>query len=438
MTSSTMSRRGAAWVWGLAILSGLALLVLFLLPFYFQYQLQNEIYAMQEDLSPEDRALLTRFQESPLDFPEGWTKAEPYSDELKAAVREAAPDILRWSETEYLPDASEVDGISKRVHEGSETIYLKKILKGESLNPTELAKANVRIHSASPLRAKLDRLIQIPDYELNAVFSSSIHPDLEYKREFLRRASKQYCLEFAIASMVSPGSEDILILLKPLDLVRSHPASWQHHVRAALEIPMLVAATTRIWATRTEDKVKLRNVLDGMNNRRKTRFSWATWDEVLLLAGGPISELRERIRGGEDLHFKPGEPAKYYLSLWGGLLGGNPLNNAVGQFIAETMVMGEIRNARSVASYAKNALQDYDLALLTLASRIRFLETGKLETDSAAFVPEFFEKPLLDPVTEAPYRFNAETGKFEAQRVPRPQWNSGEKPAEESSPDDPS
>lgn len=434
MTAHALNRRGAAWVWGLGVLLGLALLARFLIPYYFTYKIQDLMGSFEVDLPAEERSFIVNFLESPLDFPEEWTEVKPYSAELLAAVENAAPEITEWSETEYGKNPSPIDSISREILEGTETLLLKRIWSGEVLNASDWGQAHSRIQSASRLHACLEQLAGVPDYELNAVFSESNGRDLALKTEFMERAVKQECLKFMQCSAEAPGAEDVPSLLKMIDLLATHPASNHSLCNQVLRSAQAVAATVRVWATSTGDIPKLQTFFAGLKARRDPTFIQRHLDERARLAGHIVADIREKVRLGELERFKPGLPGKVYLALASADVKSNSMENTGALLFSRIMFTSDFIMTRRTAWLANKVLADYDLALLTLANRIRFLETGKLETDATAFAPEFFEVPLLDPGTGAPYRFNAEANKFEAERVPQPQWNIGKKSAEKSPP----
>ncbi|MCA9437276.1 MAG: hypothetical protein KC978_15930, partial [Candidatus Omnitrophica bacterium] len=401
-----------------------------------------------ENLSDEEKQLMTQFFEEPVDFPKEWGEIVPYSEEFESERARMKEEILKWKGREdalkipvreWTPDQTKENPNPYRVQRS----YLDLLQGGVELTEDELQVAEDYLRSTSEYVRAWRRFVNQPEYEMMAtpILQEVTQPGYIIPNFlFPQLAAKVMALDLEMNAN-EMDEEDRFALC--MDIVkigknRPPPVSIGYLLELATKLIGFIAIQTETPSF--QDPILLKKVLTELSEATMSVHVSSMRDFQTM---DILGTMRFAKRGGDfNFDFTPGAPlvdyshqllqpgapyyeglrdpdVRFYLYPYHDLPFDVDLNWIIDSPFRSSVLRLEeffcVENftywwdvvLRSV--YFETAL---NLTRLQIANRIHELETGEKAKDMSHLVPKLLPLAPVDPFTDQPFLWDASRETF--------------------------
>jgi len=392
MASETSSRVRTGLLIGALVLGAIA--VLYSVGFY------AVLAYTRRGMSAEEIAAMDRYFHKPVEIPEQWREVEPFPDELVEAGRRFMDD---WGSAAESASYEKLDA------------FFWPLFRGKAHPPEEWEELEAFLADYRGYRSDLTALVSRDDYEMDA-FPGDYGPNLL----MIHIAAEHLCLESYFLAHRGEWNEAFEPCVTVYRMCRRHPASLVVSHLMAFACETLASTCIARIAPQCPDQGVLRSLLQRMNDLDpEINLDVLDRSQMIFVVG----ELRRQAREGVSVDLDSRKPLyRFEMAIGGHTLEQHDieLDEMLGMYrylpgakliLRENLYRLSITGPREGRTEELSAKARYDLARLTVASRIHELETGP-RASSVEELSDFFPEPLLDPFTGEPYRCDREDGVF--------------------------
>ncbi|MFH1743252.1 MAG: hypothetical protein ABIH23_29960, partial [bacterium] len=361
---------------------------------------------IRSQFTPEEYAEQQRFLYEPLDVSAEWFEVTPIPKETEDWMQELVDEFTRF----------------KAVINDDNHLTLGKLRHGTELSQEMWQEVHHKVRLLEPYNVKAIALSKESAYDLGAWVDSLVIKYAEGDAEHFGEACNSFVLVMKSLSLrtyamaqENEWREAFEANLAVYRLGKRHPASQIIAHLLAISMTGLAYDCTVVLANGCQDPIVLQNTLDELNRLGpQVDLDISTRIRELYLVGS----LRMKKRRDKSFDLVPGKTGLFYhrqlaehykkrADRMAQSKAQSPAESSILFKLGRTLGFSRLvdmlefkphrMNLENLRARAGGAVAQYDIARLTLASRLVQLKTGESPKTMAALVPDYIPKRLKDP-----------------------------------------